>query len=317
MRGHTITIETPVRTLPAGWYTDPGQSGGKRWWDGTQWTTHLRMPEVPQKQAAAPNSNPYGITAVHTGSYSPMNGAVSRAPELREQAYPISNWAAGLSVFFGLVAVALTLVSALPWSPVLWICGASVIAVLWGARGILRRIEHRATNMWAPVFGILLSLCAAAIALLGINVIGMVNSATGGLLPTSSTTVTARVVSQSSPEPFVFASNEILTSDGITVQQIATALNRAYASGNSTLGDGQTWPTSLKFADGQVIAPSGTPLATVQTGYAVTYKLSTDLSSYSLSVTSGDRTETAIYYSATNNFSFTCPPTAINCAPVR
>lgn len=27
---------------PAGWYSDPGGSGGYRWWDGSRWTDHTR-----------------------------------------------------------------------------------------------------------------------------------------------------------------------------------------------------------------------------------------------------------------------------------
>lgn len=234
-----------------------------------------------------------------------------------ERAYPISNRAAALSVFFGLIALALTLISALPGSPVLWVCGASVIAVLWGARAILRRIEGRATNLWAPVVGILLGLSAAAIILLGVNVVGIVNSATGGLIPTASTTVSPVTAPQTSPEPFVFASNQTLTGDGTAVQQIATALNRTYASGNSTVSAGQAWPASLTFTDTQVIDPSGAPLVTVAPGYTFTYKLSADKTSYSLSATSDDRREFAIYYSATNNFSFNCPLTDTNCVPVQ
>ncbi len=269
----------------------------------------------PKNPATAPN--PYGITAVQPASYAPMNGANGAGADVPERAYPISNRAGALSVFFGIIALALTLISALPGSPMLWICGASVVAVLWGARAILRHIQGRATNLWAPVIGILLGLSAAAITLLGVNVIGMVNSATGGLIPTASTTVSPVTALQTSPEPFVFAGNQTLTGDGTTVQQIATALNRTYASGNSTVGSGQTWPASLTFTDTQVIDPSGTPLVTVAPGYAFTYKLSTDKSGYSLSATSDDHTEFAIYYSATDNFSFNCPLTDTNCVPVH
>jgi hypothetical protein len=317
LRGHTITIDSPTRALPAGWYTDPGQSGGKRWWDGTKWTAHLKMPEVPQNKAAAANANPYGITAVHQTSYVPMNGANVVESPVEHEVYPVSNSAARLSVFFGFAAIAMTLIAALPGSPTLWVCGASVIAVLWGARAILHLIQRRATNLWAPVLGILLGLSAAAVTLLGVNVIGIVNSATGGLIPTASTTVAVDMTPQLSPEPFVFAGNQILTSDGTTVQQVATALNRAYASGNSTLDAGQTWPASLTLKNGQVTEPSGTPLVTIAPGYSVTYRLSADQSSYSIGVTSGNGTEIAIYYSATNNFRFTCPPTDNNCVPVR
>lgn len=319
-RGHTISIETPTTTLPAGWYTDPGKSGGKRWWDGTKWTEHLRMPEAPKTRAAATGVNPYGITTVNPGGYVPADGANASVAAVEQQAEPISNRAAGLAVFFGLLAVVLTLVAALPYSPTLWICGASALAVFWGARAILRRSQGRATNLWAPVLGIVLGISAAAVVLLGINVIGMVNSATGGILPTGSTTGTPSVTHagpRTSPEPFVFAGNRLLTTDGQAAQQVATALNRTYASGNPTLGEGQSWPKSLTFSDGQLIDPSGVTLAAVPVGHRVTYQLSPDRNSYTLSVTTGTGSEIAMYLSATNSFGFTCPATDANCVPVR
>src|ERR1700737_3166640 len=30
-----------------GWYRDPAGSGGRRWWDGTAWTSQLAMPTSP------------------------------------------------------------------------------------------------------------------------------------------------------------------------------------------------------------------------------------------------------------------------------
>ena len=32
--------------IPAGWYPDPAGGDGTRWWDGDQWTSHIREPEV-------------------------------------------------------------------------------------------------------------------------------------------------------------------------------------------------------------------------------------------------------------------------------
>jgi uncharacterized protein YxjI len=32
---------------PAGWYPDPGGSGGSRWWDGQVWTNHVQQPPPP------------------------------------------------------------------------------------------------------------------------------------------------------------------------------------------------------------------------------------------------------------------------------
>jgi hypothetical protein len=34
-------------SIPAGWYPDPAGGAGKRWWDGTTWTTNVREPEEP------------------------------------------------------------------------------------------------------------------------------------------------------------------------------------------------------------------------------------------------------------------------------
>lgn len=43
-----------MTTPAAGWYSDPGGSGGLRWWDGQQWTDHLRpaAPATPPADAA-------------------------------------------------------------------------------------------------------------------------------------------------------------------------------------------------------------------------------------------------------------------------
>src|ERR1700743_1304575 len=43
MRGKKIMTIEAQQTLAAGWYPDPAQSGGDRWWDGTAWTDHIRV----------------------------------------------------------------------------------------------------------------------------------------------------------------------------------------------------------------------------------------------------------------------------------
>lgn len=37
--------ETPVRP-PAGWYPDPEDSSGQRWWSGEEWTEHVSRPQA-------------------------------------------------------------------------------------------------------------------------------------------------------------------------------------------------------------------------------------------------------------------------------
>ncbi len=38
---------TPERKAPAGWYDDPEVEGGKRYWDGSQWTDQRQAPKPP------------------------------------------------------------------------------------------------------------------------------------------------------------------------------------------------------------------------------------------------------------------------------
>lgn len=45
--------------VPAGWYSDPGGSGGSRWWNGREWTSAVSgagAPSQPAAPAGAPKS---------------------------------------------------------------------------------------------------------------------------------------------------------------------------------------------------------------------------------------------------------------------
>lgn len=45
------TSSTPSTRPAAGWYPDPAGSGGRRWWDGAQWTDHMAPAVVPPTPA--------------------------------------------------------------------------------------------------------------------------------------------------------------------------------------------------------------------------------------------------------------------------
>ncbi|HEX4401565.1 MAG TPA: DUF2510 domain-containing protein [Galbitalea sp.] len=325
MRGHTISSETQTR-LPAGWYTDPGQSGGKRWWDGTQWTSHLKMPDAPAAKAAAVtgHTNPHGIGIAPASSYGigvvPASNydAVAYATADRVPVRKPKNNTAFLSLLFGLLSIGFMIVTFLPGPKTYWVVGAGAIAILLGIIAIAQRISGRTTNVWAPILGILLGGAATGLMLMGIAVLSLFDSAAGGLLPTSSTTANAEVAPPpASSEPFVFPANPALTADGSAVQQLATAMNQKYASGKPTLAAGQTWPTTIKPTGAQVTAADGSVIATMPTGDTVGYSLSADQKSYTITVAGANRTEVASYASGIDRFSFTCLATDTNCSPTR
>lgn len=57
-------------SVPAGWYADPGRSGGWRYWDGAAWTSHTAGVTNPQ-QATSPTSAPPPATSGAMTSESP------------------------------------------------------------------------------------------------------------------------------------------------------------------------------------------------------------------------------------------------------
>ena len=65
----TYPAATPQPT--AGWYTDPEQPAGERYWDGRTWTEHRRTAAAPMYDAAPANrqtvKNPQATTALVLG----------------------------------------------------------------------------------------------------------------------------------------------------------------------------------------------------------------------------------------------------------
>jgi len=52
----------PVTTPPAGWYINPDDATQQRYWDGSQWTTHV-APGEPGVAALAPRRSRRGLVA--------------------------------------------------------------------------------------------------------------------------------------------------------------------------------------------------------------------------------------------------------------
>lgn len=51
-------MTTPSSPYPPGWYDDRARPGWQRWWDGQQWTTHMRHPLPPGQPSQPPPPNP-------------------------------------------------------------------------------------------------------------------------------------------------------------------------------------------------------------------------------------------------------------------
>lgn len=295
--------------LPAGWYTDPAKTGGKRWWDGAKWTEHMKMPEVIAPRSAPALNDPYGLGQVrHTGPI-----AIDVQPVTASQAPTggIDNRTAWVSLLFGLIAFGLTLVPSLPGSTLWWVSGAAIVALVAGVVAIAGRVAGTATNVISPVLGVLFGGAATVMVVMGIGIVGLVSSA---LVP-APVPSPAAIAPASSTEPLVFPTNQTLTGSGQVVQTIATAMNRTYAGGNATLSAGQSWPASVQFTSTQVVASDGTVLGTIPAGHILGYKRAADGKSYQITVAATNPSEVAVYDSSSNRFSFRCLPTDTSCVP--
>lgn len=312
-----MTLEVQS-TVPAGWYADPGQSGGKRWWDGHQWTDNLQVAK-PVAPVAATAANPYGLNGGTQGAYVHLSSTGPIATHTNT--VPPRNITAWFALIFGAAAVALTFETELPGTPAFYAVPAGVVAILAGVRALMLRREKRATNGLAPVVGMIFGGGAMVVALLGITLVGVVNTVSSGMVNTSvnvpSGSATFTAAPGTSSEPLVFPGNPQLTQAGTVVQAVATALNRTYASGASSLAVGQAWPTSLTVKGHAVLNSHGTRLAVLPSGFALKFLPSTDGKSYRLVATGTDPNELATYNSATNKFSWSCLPSDATCVPTK
>lgn len=393
-----MTIEAQV-TLPAGWYSDPAQSGADRWWDGTGWTEHLRAPEAEQAFApqpfptmpppsapdatafapvatavapvaasavaapvvAAPISAPIAVQsapitlptlqapaarpsasapaapATAAPAFVPLaplsTGPVALAPVGAPPVVPmyesydlhgdavqmhhdpeVSNGAALLALLFGAASVGLAAIGQgiLPY-PQVWVSLACTVALIFGVRALVLYRRREASIRWAPTVGILLGLIATVTVFFGSTVLTVLGSVVPQAPPTLAP-VSAQAPEHSS-EPLVFPLNAGLTAQEKSTQTIATAINRTFAGGASTLPAGKAWPASLRMSGSTVIAPSGAHLANLPKGETASYALSSDGKSYQLTVTGSNSSEVANYNSQLNAFSFTCSTGDSTCTP--
>ena len=124
-----------VATIPAGWYADPAGGGGKRWWDGSRWTEHVRAPEEP---APAPVIGGIAASAGTPTSVSRDFRPTKPLPQVEAgTAYTRTSWwLAGSPLWISVpeVTVFAIIDSLLPSSVPLLVIGLAILNVLlWAA----------------------------------------------------------------------------------------------------------------------------------------------------------------------------------------
>lgn len=308
-----MTIEAQA-VLPAGWYTDPGQSGGKRWWDGSHWTEHLqKAAPVATHTAPKPLSNPYGLNGVVSAPRAPSTD-VDGEPIARPVAVSVSNNAAWISLLFGLLAVGFTILPTLPVATILWVGAAAFVSLFFFVVAVARRIAGSSTNVWAPTIGVVLSIAATVSLLAGVGLTSLVSSI-APTVPDASASPSLAGAPRTSAEPFVFPANAELTADEVATQTLATSINRTYAAGNAKLASGMAWPAGLTMHGTIVVAPNGAHLATLPAGLTATYLLNANGTSYHIAIAGTNKAELATYDSSANTFSWSCLANDTTCKP--
>jgi len=327
-RGHEITIEQS--TTPAGWYNDPAGSGGKRWWDGVQWTAHMQAAAPPtpppaamvlhQPQQLEPQrvdpygqSNPYGYGAVQQRAYVPMQQS-TLPPVPMQQVHDAHNNAAIGSVVVGALAFCLSLVGVIPGAPIFYYSAGGILAIIGGVRALVRSRMGYGTNRVLPVVAIVLGSLAVLFMIIGIaihattytNVLNgtsnsQLQSGTGSGASSGST-------SEDIPVAPTFATDSVLTGYEATTWVVVSSIYTASNNHRASTGAGALpWPTSLsEDATGKVVFDSGTTAAGVPSDEDVKYELSSDGDHFAVAVSGGDDQEVALYDSESNTFTWIC-----------
>ena len=78
--------------ITAGWYTD--SDGAIRWWDGAQWTEHVRTADDPEATAVLP--------ADHSDAKTPRIEPAADEPDHRRRAVLIATFVGLIAFFLGM-----------------------------------------------------------------------------------------------------------------------------------------------------------------------------------------------------------------------
>lgn len=102
-------MSTGTSAPAAGWYPDPVEPGGMRWWSGTGWTAHVSPPVAPAAVAPAVEDDVPDL-ARFTRDPGARQPVFEEPVVVHRDPYSDRNWLAGLALVVALLSVPGTIV---------------------------------------------------------------------------------------------------------------------------------------------------------------------------------------------------------------
>jgi hypothetical protein len=165
----------------AGWYADPTDAAGERWWDGVGWTTHVRpvpvppvpVPAVAVAPAAPLAQQPQAVAEPQFGSLDWRDRAAAEASSASMYASSVSadeglpNHEATRALISGGFLVGLIVVDLILQLPVYVRITGIGVAIVLGVLG-LRRWRTTGTGLKRSVAGLSIGALMGLLALVGV-----------------------------------------------------------------------------------------------------------------------------------------------------
>jgi hypothetical protein len=229
---------------------------------------------------------------------------------------PVRQGTSGASIGYivvGAIAFGLSLIGLMPGSPVFYYSAGGVIAIIGGARALIRSRGGYGGSPIAPIVGIVLGSLAVVCMVIGIVIHTSVSASFNSTPVTQSQTgAGAADGSQgNSTSSFVpvspnFPTDAALTSYEASAGAVAEGVYGGYSDGHVVATD-MNWPTTLQQGpDGSVTLPNGTIAAKIPAGQVVKILVSKDGKYFGVFVSGGPENEIAVYNSETNKFNWVC-----------
>lgn len=165
---------------PAGWYADPENPAGERWWNGSNWSDHKRAAGAPAAPASAPvapaapaaTGFTYGSTApgARPDPYAPVAATPYQPAGPYQAPTPYGAPAPGQGT--NALALAGLLVGAIGWLIVPVLAGAAGIVL--SAIGLSHAKKREAAGHPNPGRGLAIAGLIVGIAVTSLTIIGYV-----------------------------------------------------------------------------------------------------------------------------------------------